>query len=370
MLENLGNYIKNLDYNYIEMLVLLFFTYSFCGWVMESIGGIFKVKKFVNRGFLIGPLCPVYGVGVVSITLLLNKYTNDIIALFVLATVICGILEYLTSYIMEKLFNARWWDYKNKKFNINGRICLENLCLFGIAGTTILCIINPFFISIYMKIPDITRHIITFSLIGLFVIDFIISFIIIYSFKGATYEKIDNTEEITEKVKDKAEDIIMQAESDAIVSIRKITVKGLKLQRKIRYTRNQLFGTNSVTLRDILDSMNENREEFIQKINNEKIKVNEQIKLRKTNLENKQKESKEIIENKIHKTKEEFEEIQRVSKEKIENTIKNIKETSEEFSKQVKERFSSQSWLKRRLMEAFPEMKVNNTKKDKKIKNK
>ena len=83
--------------NSVEMYIMIFFTYSFFGWFMESVGGILKEKRFINRGFLIGPYCPVYGTGVVLITLLLNKYTNDIPVLFFLAILICGVLEYLTS---------------------------------------------------------------------------------------------------------------------------------------------------------------------------------------------------------------------------------------------------------------------------------
>lgn len=365
MEEIWNNFINSIDFNYIEILIWLFFTYSFAGWVMESFGGIFVTKKFVNRGFLIGPLCPVYGIGVVIITIVLGKYSNDIFALFVLSTVLCGVLEYLTSYIMEKLFNARWWDYTNRKFNINGRICLQNLCLFGIAGSAILCIANPFFINLYMKIPDFQRHLITGIVLGLFAVDFIISFIIISSFKGATYDKMDNTEEISSKVKDKAEDIIIKAESNAIHSIRKLTVKGMKFQRKIRYRRSKLFNSKNYSLRELLIKMNEDKNNIKNRIIDEKAKFDEQIKLKKINFENKQ---KQIVENKIKKTRDEIEEFQKVSKQKVEETIKNIKISSEEFSKQVKDKFSSQSILKHRLINAFPNMIVRKPKNEKKDK--
>lgn len=346
--------------NYIEMLILLFFTYSFAGWLMESIGGIFIVKKFINRGFMIGPLCPVYGVGVVIITVLLGKYANDFIALFVLATVLCGTLEYLTSYVMEKLFNARWWDYTNRKCNINGRVCLENLCVFGIAGSVILKYINPFFINLYMKVPEKYRHIITGVLFVTFIIDFIISFKIIFSFKGETYAKMDNTEEISTKVKDKAEDIILQTESEAIHKIRKFK---LQSKRRIRYTRKKLLNTKNYSLEDLIKKMNEDRKLLSQKLAEEKSRLDEQIKLKKEEFEIKKKESKETINNKIQKTKEE---LQRSSKETVESALKNIKMSSEEFSKRVRNRFSSQSLLKRRLMNAFPHMKVNKPKDNKK----
>ncbi len=341
-------------FNYIETLMLLFFTYSFAGWCMESIGGIIVVKKFVNRGFMIGPLCPVYGVGVVTITVLLGKYANDFVALFILATVLCGVLEYLTGYFMEKWFNARWWDYSNRRFNINGRVCLENLCAFGIAGSVILKYINPFFINIYDKLPDTIRHTITGILFVLFIIDFVISFKIICSFKGETYEKVDNTEEIGSKVRDKAEDMIMQAESDVIHSVRKIR---LKRQRRIRYRKNKIFNSKTYTLRELINRMNEEGSLLKEKIAYEKEKIDNLIKSRKLEFESKQ---KEYI-NKIQKTKTDFEKIHQNSIEKINN----IKISSEEISKQIKERFSKQSKLKHRLINAFPNMKVNRLEKKK-----
>ena len=118
----------------IKIYFLLFIIYAIIGWCMEVICKLIQYKKFVDRGFLIGPYCPIYGVGALLITLFLNKYTQDPVVLFVMAVVVCGVLEYLTSYFMEKIYHARWWDYSSKKFNINGRICLSNLIAFGILG--------------------------------------------------------------------------------------------------------------------------------------------------------------------------------------------------------------------------------------------
>lgn len=106
---------------------MLFFIYAILGWIIETTLVSIEKRKFVNRGFLIGPYCPIYGFGGLAITILLKNYTKDPIVLFLMAVIICGTLEYFTSYIMEKIFKARWWDYSAKKYNINGRICLENL---------------------------------------------------------------------------------------------------------------------------------------------------------------------------------------------------------------------------------------------------
>lgn len=349
----------------IEMYILLFFTYSFAGWFMESVGGIINVKKFVNRGFLIGPYCPVYGLGVVLITILLENYTNDIPVLFILSTLICGSLEYFTSYVMEKLFNARWWDYHNRKFNINGRICLETLIPFGIAGSLFLCVINPFFINIYSKLPDLSRHIIVLILMLIFIIDLIISFIIILSFKGATYKSKDNTEEISNMVKNKTEDIIMKAESEAIVFTRKMKVKGLKLQRKVKYTSKKYIG-KKITRKELYEALNKQRINIVQKLNNNKEKLTNELKQKKEHYEEKAKQGKNLIENSVKKRKDELETFQKNSKNIIENKIHSLKMSSEELTKQVRESFKNKSALNKRLMEAFPNLQIKTkTKKNK-----
>lgn len=161
-----------------------------------------ELKKFINRGFLIGPYCPIYGWGCILIILLLNKYTDDPLVLFIMAIVICSILEYFTSYFMEKLFKARWWDYSRRKFNINGRICLETMIPFGLLGCLIMYFVNPFFVSVYSKIPSNILIIISSVLFTIFLIDNIISYTIMFKMKIPKIKiSKDNTEEITEYVR-------------------------------------------------------------------------------------------------------------------------------------------------------------------------
>ena len=161
-----------------------------------------ELKKFINRGFLIGPYCPIYGWGCILIIILLNKYTNDQLVLFIMAILICSILEYFTSYFMEKLFKARWWDYSRRKFNINGRICLETMIPFGLLGCLIMYFVNPFFVSVYSKIPSNILIIISSVLFTIFLIDNIISYTIMFKMKIPKIKiSKDSTEEITEYVR-------------------------------------------------------------------------------------------------------------------------------------------------------------------------
>ena len=133
---------------------LLFLFYSFLGWILEMVVCSIADKKVVNRGFLIGPYCPIYGSGCLLIISLLHKYQDDPFTLFIMAVIVCSLLEYFTSYIMEKLFKARWWDYSDRRFNINGRICLDNLVLFGVLGLLIFYVANPFFGGLIDRFND------------------------------------------------------------------------------------------------------------------------------------------------------------------------------------------------------------------------
>lgn len=189
----------------VMVYFLLFIIYAFCGWALEVLGKLIEKKRFINRGFLIGPYCPIYGFGALAITFLLKKYTSDIIALFVMAILVCGTLEYLTSYFMEKIFHARWWDYSNKKFNINGRVCLNTIIPFGLLGCFIMYVSNPFLLKVLNALPDLALYILSTTLFIVFIVDNIISFNVISTVRTTTkslYKELDNTEEITKKVKE------------------------------------------------------------------------------------------------------------------------------------------------------------------------
>ncbi len=123
---------------------LIFIMFSVVGWISEVLYvGIFHEHKFVNRGFLYGPLCPVYGFGGIVILLLPPFLYSTWIPLFFASMILCTIVEYFVSWFMEKMFHARWWDYSHYKFNINGRICLLNSVLFGFMGLGVIRFVYP-----------------------------------------------------------------------------------------------------------------------------------------------------------------------------------------------------------------------------------
>lgn len=170
---------------------------------MEVILKSIENKKFINRGFLIGPICPIYGYGCLFIIILLKRFTSNIFILFLSSILVCSILEYITSLVMEKLFKARWWDYSKRKFNLNGRICLNTMIPFGILGIIMMYIINPFLEAKLLLINENIKIILAIVLLIIYIIDNIISFRLMFKI-SKTIKKIalDNTEEITKKVKE------------------------------------------------------------------------------------------------------------------------------------------------------------------------
>ena len=220
----------------IEIYFLLFISYAFLGWCMEVTCKFIQYKKFINRGFLIGPYCPIYGWGALAITILLKRYMEDPLVLFVMSTLICSIIEYLTSYFMEKKYHARWWDYTNKKFNINGRICLETLIPFGILGVAIMYGTNPILFKLYNQIPQLVINILTVILFIGFIVDNIISSNIISSINVEGNKLIkDNTEEITEKIKQvlRQKSWLHRRLINAYPGLKDIKVKIKKVEQKI-----------------------------------------------------------------------------------------------------------------------------------------
>lgn len=191
----------------ITQYFLLFMIYAFLGWILEVTCKLIEYKRFINRGFLIGPYCPIYGWGAVAITFLLYRYSYDPLILFFMTIITCAVLEYVTSVVMEKLFKARWWDYSNRKFNLDGRVCLGTTIPFGLFGMFITYVSNPFMIEQLNQVPPNILNIIAIVFLIIYIIDNVISGIVIFGFRKMAVQvgkegKQDNTEQITKKVRE------------------------------------------------------------------------------------------------------------------------------------------------------------------------
>ncbi len=163
---------------------LIFLIYSFLGYLCEVIFCSFYQKKLVNRGFLFGPYCPIYGIGSLFITYCLSRFKEDPVVVFILGSVITSCLEYFTSFVLEKIFHNKWWDYSSYKCNLNGRICLQNTLLFGLGSLVVIYLANPRIFKLVNKIPSLTLKIISLVLMLIFIIDIIYSMVIAYNLRN------------------------------------------------------------------------------------------------------------------------------------------------------------------------------------------
>lgn len=145
---------------YFLDLIIYFAIYSFLGWLMETIFASIIERKFINRGFLIGPFCPIYGFGAVMI-ILGSKLANGIfeqgLTFYVIgilfSVILTTILEYVTGAALEKFFNCKWWDYSDNILNLHGYICLKYSLLWGLLAFLMLQLIHPVILKIYISIP-------------------------------------------------------------------------------------------------------------------------------------------------------------------------------------------------------------------------
>ena len=134
-----------------------FIVFSFMGWVWETVYCTFKTKHWQNRGFLYGPVCPIYGTAAVTALIVFNFVpvlnTGSLASwkIFLICAAGSAVIEYTTSYVLEKIFHAVWWDYSKVPLNVNGRICLPATCGFGLAGIVIVRYLFPFIRSLHQE---------------------------------------------------------------------------------------------------------------------------------------------------------------------------------------------------------------------------
>lgn len=195
----------NLSLQHICYLVLLFFVFSVLGWCMEVLLKYIQYHRFINRGFLIGPYCPIYGSGIVFITVMvsiLSGMESSVGTTFSISFIGCGILEYAVSYYLEKRFHARWWDYSTKPMNLHGRIWIGNLILFGIGGTLVIEVINPIMYSLFALIPERSLYALTSIIILTMSADYLTSHFVMKFVKSSVESsEADNTESISKEIK-------------------------------------------------------------------------------------------------------------------------------------------------------------------------
>lgn len=146
--------------------ILYFFVYGFLGWCTEVIFAAFKQHRFVNRGFLNGPICPIYGVGVTLVIACLEAFQSNLLLLYISSVILVTVLEGVTGWAMDKLFHNKWWDYSKLPFNIGGYVCLLFSLIWGVAYVFIVYFVHPLIHQVLSLIPH-TAGIALIAILGI-----------------------------------------------------------------------------------------------------------------------------------------------------------------------------------------------------------
>lgn len=139
--------------NQLYFFILYFFVYGFLGWCTEVAFAAWKEHRFVNRGFLNGPICPIYGIGVGVVVNYLSSFKSNFFLLYITSVILVTALEWLTGFVLEKIFHNKWWDYSDMPLNLNGYVCLLFSLIWGAACVIIVLFIHPLIHSILTLIP-------------------------------------------------------------------------------------------------------------------------------------------------------------------------------------------------------------------------
>ena len=162
---------KRTTANSFEYYVLLFFIIAFVGWLWEGLLYLFTEHAIINRGVYRGPYLPIYGVGGLLLCLLLRSLKKHPVIVFLISMVICSLLEYLTSFFLEKKWGIRWWDYSGHFLNLQGRICLIGAIAFGLGGSLLVCFCLPLYEKLYDRISAKWKTAAVLILLVVFVVD-------------------------------------------------------------------------------------------------------------------------------------------------------------------------------------------------------
>ncbi|MHC1723941.1 MAG: putative ABC transporter permease [Aminipila sp.] len=174
-----------------------FVIYAFLGWCTEVAYAAVNSGRFVNRGFLNGPVCPIYGFGMTIVIVCLTPLMHNKIILFLGAVLLTSALECVTGFALEKIFHGKWWDYSKMPFNLNGYICLKFSVLWGLACIIIMDVIHPVISSIVLEIPLVIGKILLTLLLTVMLIDVIETVITVNNLN----KQLAHLNEISEKLR-------------------------------------------------------------------------------------------------------------------------------------------------------------------------
>lgn len=265
-------------------IIWLFYIYSFIGWLWETIYCSLKAKHFVYRGFLIGPITPIYGFGILGVLYFIEPFHNNLLLLYVLSTILVTLLEYVTSFALEKLFNASLWDYKDVPFNINGRIALPVSLFWGICCVLIVRVIHPRILLAEGWLADHFGIVLPVIMVVITLIDLTYTVTNMASFKKVTKEIATIVEASQAEFAEKRQQQHTQFQENMQATKEKFADQVADVQNDLSQRREKLSNTwqeylvTNPNLKEKLPRFNFNQRRIIKAFPNLKYKWGENIK--------------------------------------------------------------------------------------------
>ena len=322
-------------------LVWIFIIYAFIGWCTEVSYAALDRGIFVNRGFLNGPYCPIYGCGVVIVVAVLTPLKDNLLILFIGSFLLTSILEYITGYLLEKVFHNQWWDYSDKPFNIHGYVCLKFSIYWGLACTFIMDVLHPIIYKGITLMPHIVGMILICIIMTVFFVDCGITVATILKF-NKRLKVMDEMAERIHKLSDEIGENIYENVTDIMEKSGEFQETHAELLDKLAETtgtaKNKITGTTETAREKIAETTGNAKEKITDTAANAKLAISENIMEAKSSFEAKKNAWTEK------------------SEEWKKNREKQKAELSE-LSEKYEPLFEEKNFGFQRLMKAFPDMK-------------
>lgn len=299
----------------------LFILYAFLGWCIEVIFHAVNKGIFVNRGFLNGPYCPMYGVGMVMVSFILPLFKKNILILFLASFVFASALEFVTGFLLEKIFHNKWWDYSDLPFNIMGYICLKFSIYWGLGGVLMFTTIHPMIYSLVKMIPHIAGVIFMVVFYIFFAGDLIVTVMTILKFN----KRVRVLDEMAKKMKEisdefgekvlfegeqKIEESKKEFEENHEELLTRVNETTEAAKEKIAETKDKLAETTEAARDKFVETTEAARDKFVETTEAAKDKITETAINTRIDLELRKEQREEQREEKRLQNQKELQELQ------------------------------------------------------------
>ena len=358
-----------MPHNFYE-LVWIFIIYAFIGWGTEVSYAALDRGIFVNRGFLNGPYCPIYGCGVVIVVAVLTPLKENLLILFIGSFLLTSILEYITGYLLEKVFHNQWWDYSDKPFNIHGYVCLKFSIYWGLACTFIMDVLHPIIYKGITLMPHIPGVILLCIIMTVFFVDCGITVATILKF-NKRLKVMDEMAERIHKLSDEIGENIYENVTDIVEKSEEFQKTHAELLDKLAETKDNLMEIPGSAKEKITETTGAAKDKIVETTGTAKDKIAGTTGAAKDKITGTTGAAKDkfadtaanarlVLEENIMEAKSSFEAKKNAWTEKSEEWKKNRerqKAELSELSEKYEHLFEEKNFGFKRLMKAFPDMK-------------